>query len=152
VGIFTTPGEIAQGLPTAGWVLTAWLVGGLLTMAGALTYAELGAMFPKAGGNYVFLREAYGDVVAFLYGWAYSLVTTAGTIALLALGFGEYIGIASGSGTSKLFSIAIILIFTYLNARDLKLGAGVMDAITSLKIVAMAALVLFGFAIGHGDA
>ena len=57
VGIFTTPGEIAQGLPSSGWVLTAWLIGGMMAMAGALTYAELGAMFPKAGGNYVFLKE-----------------------------------------------------------------------------------------------
>ncbi len=152
VGIFTTPGEIAKGLPSAGWVLTAWLIGGLMTMAGALTYAELGAMFPKAGGNYVFLKEAYGDLLAFLYGWAYSLVTTAGTIALLALGFAEYLGIAGGSWTAKIFSIAVILVLTFLNARDLKLGAGIMDAVTSLKVVAMAGLVFLGFAIGKGDA
>lgn len=151
VGIFTTPGEIAKGLPTAGWVLVAWLVGGLMTMAGALTYAELGAMYPRAGGNYVFLKEAYGDVIAFLYGWAYSLVTTAGTIALLAIGFAEYLGIPGGSATSKIFSITVILVLTFLNARDLKLGAGVMDFITSLKIVAMLLLVLLGFSIGHGD-
>ena len=151
VGIFTTPGEIARGLPTSGWVLTAWIIGGLMTMAGALTYAELGAMFPRAGGNYVFLKEAYGDLLAFLYGWAYSLVTTAGTIALLALGFAEYLGIAGGSWTSKIFSIVVILVLTFLNARDLKLGAGVMDAITSLKVVAMAVLVGLGFIIGHGQ-
>ncbi|MBV9080676.1 MAG: amino acid permease, partial [Elusimicrobia bacterium] len=152
VGIFTTPGEIAKGLPTGGWILVAWLVGGLMTMAGALTYAELGAMFPRAGGNYVFLKEAYGDLLAFLYGWAYALVTTSGTIALLALGFAEYLGIAGGSWTSKIFSIVVIVVLTFLNARDLKLGAGVMDFITSLKVVAMAALVLFGFAIGKGNA
>ena len=87
VGIFTTPGEIALGLPTAGWVLTAWIIGGLMTTAGALTYGELGAMFPRAGGDYVFLKEAFGPLVAFLYGLAYALVTTAGTIALLAIGF-----------------------------------------------------------------
>jgi len=152
VGIFTTPGEIAKGLPSAGWVMTAWLIGGLMTMAGALTYAELGAMFPRAGGNYVFLKEAYGELLAFLYGWAYSLVTTAGTIALLAIGFGQYLGIAGGSWTSKLFSITVILVLTFLNARDLKLGAGVMDAITSLKIVAMTLLVGLGFILGKGDA
>ncbi len=150
VGIFTTPGEIASGLPTAGWVLIAWFIGGLMTMAGALTYAELGAMYPKAGGNYVFLKEAYGDLWAFLYGWAYSLVTTAGTIALLALGFAEYLGIAGGSWNAKLFSIAVILILTFLNARDVKLGAGVMSAVTSLKIVAMLFLVVLGFSVGTG--
>src|SRR4051812_22995937 len=93
VGIFTTPGEIAQHLPSAGWVLVAWAVGGLMAMAGALTYGELGAMLPRAGGNYVFLKEAYGPLWAFLYGWAYTLVTSSGTIALLALGFAEYLGI-----------------------------------------------------------
>lgn len=152
VGIFTTPGQIARHLPTAGWVLVAWLVGGLMTMAGALTYAELGAMYPKAGGNYVFLKEAYGDVWAFLYGWAYSLVTTAGTIALLALGFAEYLGMTAGSVQVKIFSIAVILVLTFLNARDVKLGAGIMDVVTSLKIVAMLFLVVLGLTIGHGQA
>src|ERR1700693_49558 len=71
VGIFTTPGLIAQGLPTAGWVLMAWIIGGVMTTAGALTYGELGAMFPQAGGNYVFLKEAFGPLIAFLYGLAY---------------------------------------------------------------------------------
>lgn len=151
VGIFTTPGEIASDLPTAGWVLAAWLIGGFLAMAGALTYAELGAMYPRAGGNYVFLREAYGPLWGFLYGWAYTLVTSSGTIALLAIGFGEYLGIATGTWTSKIFSITVVAVLTLLNVRDLKLGAGVMDAITGAKIVAMVALVVFGFLLGKGD-
>jgi basic amino acid/polyamine antiporter, APA family len=151
VGIFTTPGEIANGLPSAGWVLTAWLIGGLMAMVGALTYAELGAMYPKAGGNYVFLREAYGPLWAFLYGWAYTLVTSTGTIALLAIGFGEYLGIATGTWTSKLFSISVVLVLTILNAGGVQLGARVMDAITSLKVVAMLILVLLGFVIGNGQ-
>jgi APA family basic amino acid/polyamine antiporter len=151
VGIFTTPGEIARDLPSAGWILFAWGVGGVLAMFGALTYAELGAMFPKAGGNYVFLKEAYGPLWGFLYGWAYTLVTSAGTIALLAIGFGEYLGIQTGTPLSKIFSISVIAILTLLNIRDVKWGAGVVDVITSLKIIAMALLVVVGFLFGQGN-
>ncbi|MFN0118286.1 MAG: APC family permease [Elusimicrobiota bacterium] len=150
VGIFTTPGEIARDLPTAGWVLIAWLIGGLMAIAGALTYAELGAMMPKAGGNYVFLKEAYGPLWGFLYGWAYSLVTTAGTIALLAIGFGEYLGITTGTWTSKIFSIIVILVVTFINMRGVKLGGLVMDGITLLKIAAMLFLVFLGLFLGNG--
>jgi len=151
VGIFTTPGEIAQGLPTAGWVLAAWAIGGMMAMAGALTYAELGAMYPRAGGNYVFLKEAYGPLWGFLYGWAYSLVTSAGTIALLAIGFVEYAGFHTGSLSSKLISMAIVAVLTVLNARGVKVGAAVMDGITLTKIAAMAFLVIAGFTFGKGD-
>lgn len=152
VGIFTTPGEIARDLPSAGWVLFAWLIGGLMATAGALTYAELGAMYPRAGGNYVFLREAYGEVWAFLYGWAYTLVTSSGTIALLAVGFSGYVGLADGGIASKAFSITVILLLTAMNLRGVRSGARVMDAITSLKIVAMVFLVVAGFVFGHGNA
>jgi len=151
VGIFTTPGEIASGLPSAGWVLLAWLIGGLMATAGALTYAELGTMYPKAGGNYVFLKEAYGPLWGFLYGWAYALVTSAGTIALLAIGFAEYLGIHTGTVNSKVFSIFVVLVLTFLNSRDVKIGASVMDAVTMIKIVAMMALVGLGFTIGKGE-
>lgn len=152
VGIFTTPGEIARGLPSGGWILIAWAVGGFMAMTGALTYAEMGTMFPKAGGNYVFLKEAYGPLVAFLYGWAYSLVTSPGTIALLAIGFAEYLGLPTGGWNSKFFSIFVVFVLTVLNARDLKLGASVMDTITFSKVVAMVLLVVFGFSIGEGQA
>ena len=150
VGIFTTPGEIARDLPSAGWVLTAWLVGGLMATAGALTYGELGAMLPKAGGNYVFLKEAYGPLWGFLYGWAYSLVTSAGTIALLAIGFAEYLGMASGTPVFIGFSMLVVFVLTWLNCRGVKLGASVMDAITGAKIVAMVLLVMLGWTIGRG--
>ncbi len=152
VGIFTTPGEIARGLPTAGWVLTAWVAGGLMTTAGALTYGELGAMFPRAGGDYVFLKEAFGPLIAFLYGLAYSLVTTAGTIALLAIGFTKYLGMETGSWQSKHFSILVVGVLTIFNWCGVKLGAGIMDALTGCKVVAMLLLVGLGFALGQGHA
>jgi APA family basic amino acid/polyamine antiporter len=109
-------------------------------------------MYPKAGGNYVFLKEAYGPMWGFLYGWAYTLVTSGGTVALLALGFAEYLGIAKGTFASKGFSIVVIVILTLLNTRGVKVGAGVMDFITSIKIFAMVILVGLGFTLGHGEA
>jgi APA family basic amino acid/polyamine antiporter len=152
VGIFTTPGEIAVGLPSAGWVLLAWIIGGLMATAGALTYGELGAMYPKAGGNYVFLKEAFGDLWGFLYGMAYCLITSPGAIALLAIGFATYAGIPSGTLASKGMAISVVLILTFFNWRGVKLGAGVMDFLTMTKIVVMVGLVVVGFSIGTGHA
>ncbi len=91
-GIFLTTGIMAKTLPSAGWILLAWIVGGLLSMAGALTYAELGAALPEAGGQYVYLREAYGPMAGFLFGWILFLVYMTGGIAGLALAFAEYFG------------------------------------------------------------
>ncbi|MCB4755429.1 MAG: amino acid permease [Elusimicrobia bacterium] len=151
VGIFTTPGEVAVGLPSAGWVLLAWLIGGFLAMTGALIYAELGTLFPKAGGSYVFIKEAYGPMVAFLYGWSYTVITGTGGIALMAIGFSEYLGLHTGTWTSKLFSIAVVLILMLINSRDVKIGAWVMNSVTLTKILAMLLLVTFGFFIGQGQ-
>ncbi|MEK6756508.1 MAG: amino acid permease, partial [Bacteroidota bacterium] len=80
-GIFLTPALIAKALPSPLWILGVWVVGGLMAMSGALTYAELGGMMPRAGGVYVFLTEAYGGLIGFLYGWAYFLVVNTGAIA-----------------------------------------------------------------------
>src|SRR2546423_57058 len=91
-GIFLTTSDMARSLPHAGLLVLVWLVGGILTVAGALTYAELGAMYPEAGGLYHFLKEAYGELWGFLYGWASFLVIMSGGIAALAVGFGEYLG------------------------------------------------------------
>src|SRR5437660_10759679 len=90
--IFLTPSDIARVLPHAGLILAVWIAGGLLTLAGALTYAEMGAMFPRAGGMYHFLKEAYGPLPGFLYGWTSFLVIMSGGIAAIAVGFGEYLG------------------------------------------------------------
>src|ERR1044072_9269180 len=95
VGIFTTPGRIAALLPSSGLVFAAWILGALLTMSGALSYAEPGAAYPEAGGNYVFLREAYGPLWGFLYGWAAAFITQSGTVAILAVGFSKYAGITN---------------------------------------------------------
>src|SRR5688572_24195401 len=90
-GIFLTTGGMAAVIPSASLLLLAWTLGGVLTIAGGLTYAEMGAMFPRSGGVYVFLREAYGELPAFLYGWVAMLVVISGGIAGVAVGFAEYL-------------------------------------------------------------
>src|SRR4029077_1953909 len=94
VGIFTTPGRIATLLPSSGWVILAWVLGAVLAMSGALAYAELGAAYPEAGGNYVFLRESYGRLWGFLYGWSAAFITQSGTLAILAGGVPHVLGLA----------------------------------------------------------
>lgn len=89
-GIFLTTGIMFQELPSVTLVLVAWTAGGLLAMAGGLTYAEMGSMFPRSGGLYVFLSEAYGPVLGFLFGWACLLVILTGSVAAVAVGFAEY--------------------------------------------------------------
>src|SRR3954468_7826874 len=90
-GIFLTTGGMAAVIPSASLLLMAWVLGGVLAITGALTYAEMGAMFPRSGGVYVFLKEAYGPLVAFLYGWAALFVVISGGVAAVAVGFAEYL-------------------------------------------------------------
>src|SRR5688572_52081 len=106
-GIFLTTGGMAAMIPSATLLLTAWVLGGVLSIAGGLTYAEMGAMFPRSGGVYVFLREAYGPLPAFLYGWASLLVIISGSIAAVAVGFAEYLSyfIPSLSTSRLLFAV-----------------------------------------------
>ena len=91
-GIFMTTGFIAEYLPSPGFILLVWLVGGFIALSGALSFAELGAMYPQAGGQYVYLRKAYGTWAGFLYGWGFFWVIECGGIATLAVGFAEYFG------------------------------------------------------------
>ena len=91
-GIFLTTGGMAAVIPSVSLLLMAWVLGGVLAIAGGLTYAEMGAMFPRSGGVYVFLREAYGPLPAFLYGWAALFVVISGGIAAVSVGFAEYVG------------------------------------------------------------
>jgi APA family basic amino acid/polyamine antiporter len=148
VGIFTTPGSVAARLPSSGLILLAWILGAFLSIAGALSYAELGAAYPFAGGNYVFLREAYGKLWAFLYGWTAAFITQTGTLAVLAIGFCSYAGISGPAG--RVCAIALIIFFGLLNYLGVEIGAGSMDVITALKILSIAALALIGMSSGDG--
>jgi APA family basic amino acid/polyamine antiporter len=150
VGIFTTPGRIAAKLPSSGLMLTAWVIGAFLAIAGALSYAELGAAFPQAGGNYVFLRQAYGRFFGFLYGWAAALITQSGTIAILAVGFTKYAGITSPHRI-RLIAVGLILFFGALNYIGVKVGAGVVNVITALKIAAILGFAAAGTFWGQGQ-
>lgn len=151
VGIFTAPGRVATLLGGYGLILLAWVLGGVLAMSGALSYAELGAAYPEAGGNYVFLRESYGPLWGFLYGWAAAFITQSGTIAVLAVGFSKYAGITS-PWVVQFCAVGFILFFGSLNYIGVKVGAGVVDAITGLKVLAILGFAASAAFFGHGTA
>ncbi len=160
-GIFITTGDMARSLPHPGLILLAWLMGGVLTLAGALTYAELGALFPRAGGQYVFLKEAYGPLWGFLFGWAAFTVIQGGGIATLAVGFGEYLGaflpffstrhvlLAAGAWSvngGQLAGALAIVFLTAVNYVGLREGAGLQNLVTIVKIGSLVGLAVFGLA------
>jgi basic amino acid/polyamine antiporter, APA family len=156
-GIFLTTSDMARVLPHPGLILLVWVAGGLLTLAGALTYAELGVLFPRAGGLYHFVKEAYGPLWGFLYGWTAFLVIMSGGIAALAVAFGEYLGsflpffstrhlllaVPLGRFTwtvsgGQVAAAAAVVALTAINHIGLKEGAWVQNALTLLKIGAIA--------------
>ncbi|HUQ83951.1 MAG TPA: amino acid permease [Gemmatimonadaceae bacterium] len=149
-GIFFTPAETARALPTSGLVFLVWTIGGVVALAGALTYAELGAMMPDAGGAYVYIREGFGRLPAFLYGWMALLSIGTGALAAVALGFagyaGRFIDIAPFGGPIGV-ATATILVLTATNYLGIKPGAMVQNVFAVAKIVALAALILIGLAL-----
>ena len=146
-GIFFTPAETARALPSAELVFLVWAVGGVVALAGALTYAELGAMMPDAGGAYVYIREAFGKLPAFLYGWMALLSIGTGALAAVALGFagyaGRFIDLAPLGGPITV-AAATILLLTMTNYFGIKPGAMVQNVLAVAKIAALAALILGG--------
>ena len=149
-GIFFTPTETARALPTAGLVFLVWAVGGVVALAGALTYAELGAMMPDAGGAYVYIREAFGKLPAFLYGWMALLSIGTGALAAVALGFAGYAGRfvdLTPLGGPTVVAAATIAVLTATNYFGIKPGALVQNVFAVAKIAALAALILGGFAL-----
>jgi basic amino acid/polyamine antiporter, APA family len=145
-GIFLTPSEIAQSLPSEQGILTVWLLGGLITMMGALTFAELGAMFPRAGGIYLFLKEAYGPLVAFLYGWTMLLVSNTGSIAALSLAFAKYIGFIFPLGNQGPIWLALVVIWvaTLVNLFGVGIAQRFAKLFTGLKISGILFIVVAG--------
>jgi APA family basic amino acid/polyamine antiporter len=149
-GIFLTPSSIAHALPSPVLILGVWVVGGIMAMSGALTFAELGAMMPRAGGVYVFLNEAYGGLAGFLYGWAYFLVVNTGGIAALAIAFSTYLGyfLPLDPGTTVVTAIIGILVVTLINILGVRAGGIFSDIFTILKLAAIAGLILVGLGWG----
>jgi APA family basic amino acid/polyamine antiporter len=173
-GIFIVSAEMSRGLGSPALLILAWLVTAAMTMIGALSYGELAAMMPKAGGQYVYLREALGPLWGFLYGWTLFMVIQTGTVAAVGVAFGKFLGVffpsVSGSNwiwhighvpawhvgpmvlgnmeiglnTANLAAIVVITLLTLLNTMGVKMGSAVQNVFTSAKVLALAAVVLVG--------
>jgi APA family basic amino acid/polyamine antiporter len=149
-GIFLTPSSIMRALPSPKWTLLVWVVGGLMALSGALTFAELGAKMPGAGGVYVYLKEAYGGLAGFLYGWSYFLVINTGGIAALSVAFATYFGyfVPLTPLGLKIAAIVGIVIVTIINVLGVKAGGVFSDVFTMLKLAGIVGLIVVG--IGWG--
>ena len=168
-GIFIVSAEMARQVGSPGWLLVAWTITGLLTVIGALSYGELAAMMPKAGGQYVYLREAFSPMWGFLYGWTLFMVIQTGTIAAVAVGFARYFGVlwptlsesnyivkpihlgssyAISLSTAQLVGLLLIALLTWMNTRGLRLGKFVQNVFTITKTGALIALIVLGVVVG----
>src|SRR5881296_276565 len=169
-GIFIVSSIIARQVGSPGWLLVVWIVTGLLTITAALSYGELAAMMPAAGGQYVYLREAYSPLWGFLYGWTLFLVIQSGTIAAVAVGFARYLGVlvpwisatnwivrpfnlssgyALSLSTQQLVGILMISLLTFINTRGLKLGKMIQNVFTSAKTLSLLLLIVLGVLVGR---
>jgi basic amino acid/polyamine antiporter, APA family len=145
-GIFISPYLVAQRLPSAEWILGAWAFGGLVALAGAYTFAELAALFPAAGGEYAYLREAYHPVVGFLFGWASLVMIQGGGLAAVAITFAEYVLRLAGAagGDPKPLAIGAIVLVALVNVAGVKMGSRLLNVLVALKVAALAALIVGG--------
>jgi APA family basic amino acid/polyamine antiporter len=168
-GIFIVSAEMARNIGSPGWLLGAWILTGVLTVVGALSYGELAAMMPRAGGQYVYLREAFSPLWGFLYGWTLFLVIQSGTIAAVSVGFARYFGVllpwiadshyliapihlstsyALSLTTTQLVGIVMIAFLTWTNTRGLQYGKIIQNVFTTAKIGALLGLILAGLLLG----
>ena len=152
VGIFLTPASMARTLGSPFWLLVVWLVMGAMALSGALCYGELAARLPQAGGGYVYLREAYGRAVAFLYGWKCLLVMDPGITAALAVGLAGYVGylVPLSPAAEKLVAIAAVVAGALVSVAGVSLGAHVMEWLTAFKLGALALIAVLAFSLGTG--
>lgn len=161
-GIFIVSADIARNVGSAGWLIAVWLITGFMTLTAALSYGELSAMFPKAGGQYVYLKEAYNPLAGFLYGWSFFAVIQTATIAAVGVAFSKFAGyfipmlevndanIIAQVGDFKLYpaqllSIALIVLLTYINTRGIKEGKLIQTSFTVVKLLSLFGLIVFGF-------
>ncbi len=164
-GIFTTSGLLMSGLNNPLLMMTLWAAGGIIALCGALSYGELGAAMPGAGGEYLFLSRLYHPLFGFLSGWVSFMVGFSAPIAASALGFSSYFcravpglpawlekaGIMSPVLTGKLLAVSVIIIFTFIHYRGIKYGAKIQNVLTVLKVVLIMVLLIAGFGSGKGD-
>lgn len=159
-GIFIVSSDMMRNLGSGYWLLLVWVLTGVFTVAGALSYGELSSMFPKAGGQYTYMTEMFGRMTGFLYGWGLLMVIQTGTIAAVAMAFGKFTAylipalndsdpiFASGSFRItwvQILAIGIILLLTYINTRGVKNGKLLQNVFTASKIIALLGIILFGF-------
>ena len=169
-GIFIVAADISRQTGSPGGLMLTWVLTGLLTVSAALSYGELAAMFPHAGGQYVYLREAYSPLWGFLYGWTLFLVIQTGTIAAVAVGFARYLGVlipaispttwivppievgskfAVSLSIQQLVGILMIVLITFLNTFGVRLGKLIQNIFTSAKTLSLVGLILLGIFVGR---
>jgi APA family basic amino acid/polyamine antiporter len=152
VGIFLTPAGMAKSVGSPFWLFLIWIVIGAMTLSGALCFGELASRFPEAGGSYVYLREAYGRPLAFLYGWMVLLVLDPGLTALLAVGLAGYAGYLFGLSpfSKQILAVAVIVVTGAINILGARIGANFLKILTVLKIATLLFIVFYGFLGGFG--
>lgn len=159
-GIFIVSADITRNVGSAGWLIVVWLITGFMTLTAALSYGELSGMFPKAGGQYVYLKEAYNKLIGFLYGWSFFAVIQTGTIAAVGVAFSKFTAYLIPAvsednilfqqgfikiSAAQLVSIGIILLLTYINTRGVKSGKIIQTTFTLTKLLSLFGLIAFGF-------
>ncbi len=170
-GIFIVSSDIARTIGSPGWLLVTWIVSGLITTMAALSYGELAAMMPHAGGQYVYLRESFGKCIGFLYGWTLFTVIQTGTIAAVAVAFAKFSGVifpiisssnwicmfgklgpyTIGLNTENLLAILVIIFLSWINTRGLEAGKIIQNVFTVTKLIALFGLIVLGLTIGRNS-
>ena len=165
-GIFIVSADIVRQVGSAGWLIAIWLLTGFITIVAAVSYGELSAMFPKAGGQYVYLKEAYNKMIAFLYGWSFFAVIQTGTIAAVGVAFSKFAAYLVPSlsvdnilyeigsfklNAAQIVSIITIIFLTYLNSRGVKNSKILLTVLTVIKILSLFGLIIFGFFAAKGE-
>jgi len=163
-GIFTTSGLIMSGIGNPWFLIILWITGGIIALCGALSYAELGAAMPQAGGDYIFLSRLYSPLFGFLSGWVSFVAGFSAPIAASAIGFSEYLfrafpqlaqagnhGLFPGVHLDKILAIALILLFTLIHLHGLKFGSKIQNWLTIMKVLLLVVLIVAGLSFGKGD-
>jgi len=165
-GIFIVSADILRNVGGAGWLIAVWVITGFMTISAAVSYGELSGMFPKAGGQYVYLKEAFNPLIAFLYGWSFFAVIQTGTIAAVGVAFSKFMAyIVPGVSEdlvlldlgfmkispAQIVSIVIIIILTYINTRGIKGGKAIQTTFTVTKLLSLFGLIIFGFVMADGE-
>jgi APA family basic amino acid/polyamine antiporter len=165
-GIFIVSADITRRVDSAGWLILIWLITGFMTLTAAVSYGELSGMFPKAGGQYVYLKEAYNKLIAFLYGWGFFAVIQTGTIAAVGVAFSKFAAYIIhplsednllfhsslfNISAAQLVAIVIILLLTFINTKGVKGGKIIQNIFTITKLLSLFGLIIFGFFALKGD-